>query len=392
MATGYRVPVPRWRKVGEAAEGGRAPAARELPVDKALLVLVMGLVLFGLAMVYSSSAILAQKRYGSQFYFFGRQALWALVGLAALAVAMRIDYRHYRQPVVIIGLLSFSLTLLGTVLFFPAINGTHRWIRYGPLSLQPSEIAKLSLVFFLAFFLERRANKVSSFRGTLLPAALIAGAMIVLVGAEPDLGTALLLGLIFAAVTFTAGVSLGQLTALVLPLAPALAYMLLFVPWRLQRLMDFVDPWKNQMTSGFQVAQSLIAIGSGGTTGVGFAQGKQKLFYIPAAHTDFIFAVVGEELGLVGAAVVVAVFATIAWRGLRAARLAPDFFGQALATGITTMIATQAFFNLSVVLSLVPTKGIPLPFISAGGSSLAINLLGAGVLLNISKHASESWH
>lgn len=392
MATGHTIAFPRRRKLGAEAEGERAPAARELPVDKVLLVMVMGLVLFGLAMVYSSSAILAQKRYSSQFYFFGRQALWAVIGFAALTVAIRIDYRHYKEPAVVIGLLAFALMLLGAVLFFPAINGTHRWIRYGPLSLQPSEIAKLSLVFFLAFFLERRARSLSSFRGTLLPAALIAGAMIVLVGAEPDLGTALLLGLIFATVTFTAGVSLRQLVTFVLPLVPALAYMLLFVPWRLQRLLDFVDPWKNEMTSGFQVTQSLIAIGSGGTTGVGFAQGKQKLFYIPAVHTDFIFAVIGEELGLLGAAAVVAVFATLAWRGLRAARLAPDLFGRALAIGITTMIAAQAFFNLSVVLSLVPTKGIPLPFISAGGSSLAINLLGAGVLLNISKHASESWH
>lgn len=392
MATSYRVPVPRWRKSGKAAEGERAPAVRELPVDKVLLVVVVGLSLFGLAMVYSASAILAHKRYSSQFYFLGRQALWALAGFAALTLTMRIDYRHYKRPAIVIGLLVLSLALLGVVLLFPAINGTHRWIRYGPLSLQPSEIAKLALVLFLAFFLERRGHMLTSFRGTLLPSALIAGAMLVLVGAEPDLGTALLLGVMFAAVTFTAGVRLRQLLTLALPLAPAVAYMLLFVPWRLQRLLDFVDPWKNQMTSGFQVAQSLIAIGSGGIMGVGFAQGKQKLFYLPAAHTDFIFAVVGEELGLAGATAMVVVFATLAWRGLRAARLAPDVFGQALAVGITTMIAAQAFFNVSVVLSLVPTKGIPLPFISAGGSSLAINLLGAGVLLNISKHASESWH
>jgi cell division protein FtsW len=352
----------------------------------------MGLSLFGLAMVYSASAILAQKHYNTQFYFLARQSVWMLLGLAAMAMAMRIDYRVYKRPVIVLGLLLASLGLLCAVFFFPEINNTHRWIRYGAFSLQPSEIAKLALVIFLASFLEVRSEKLRRFGGTFVPAGLVAALMMVLVAIEPDLGTALLLGLVFIVVTFAAGVPGRHLATLAIPMAPALAGMLLFVPWRLQRVLDFLDPWQNATTTGFQISQSLIAVGSGGATGVGFAQGKQKLFYLPAPHTDFIFAVIGEELGLIGAGLLVMVFAALAWRGFRAARRSPDSFGQSLALGITVMIAAQAFFNVSVALSLVPTKGIPLPFVSCGGSSLAINLLAAGILLNISKHASETWH
>jgi cell division protein FtsW len=367
-------------------------ANRELSVDKVLLALVLGLALFGLTMIYSASAMIAQKRYGSQFYFLIRQSVWAAIGLVAMAAVIRIDYRHYKHPVVICSVVVISLGLLVAVLFLPVVNGTHRWIRLGQASLQPSEVAKLALVAFLAFFIERRSDALDRFASTFLPLALMAGTYAVLIAAEPDLGTALLVGFVFAVVAFAAGLRLRYLAVLLLPVAPALLYMLLFVPWRLQRLLDFLDPWKNQTTSAFQVAQSLIAIGSGGLSGVGFAQGKQKLFYIPAPQNDFIFAVIGEELGLIGAAAVILVFVLIGWRGFRAARCAPDLFGQLMATGITVMIIAQALFNISVALSLVPTKGIPLPFISYGGTSLAMNLLSVGVLLNISKHAGESWH
>jgi cell division protein FtsW len=364
----------------------RAQSGRELPVDKVMLVIVLALTLFGAVMVYSASAMLAEKNYGSQFYFLYRQGGWAIVGLVAMAVAMCIDYRHYRRPVVVFSLLGATLVMLIVVLFLPKLNETHRWIRYGPVSLQPSEVSKLALIAFLAFFLESRSKEVESFKQVFLPVALVAGLVITLVAAEPDLGTAMALGVVFTAMMFQAGVPARYLATLAVPAVPALAGMLLFVPWRLQRLMDFIDPWKNQTTSGFQVVQSLIAIGSGGANGLGFAQGKQKLFYLPAPHTDFIFAVIGEELGLIGAAAIVILFGLLAWRGFRAARFAPDAFGQLLAIGLTVMIIAQAFFNISVTLSLVPTKGIPLPFISAGGTSLAISLFAAGVLLNVSKH------
>jgi cell division protein FtsW len=391
MAIDYKTATPRWKREAEQtarrSAGSRSATGRELTVDKAMLAIVLALTLFGAVMVYSASAMLAEKNYGSQFYFLYRQGIWALVGLVAMAIAMRIDYRHYKRPAVVYGLLGVTALMLIVVLFLPTVNETHRWIRYGRyVSLQPSEISKLALTAYLAFILERKVKDIESFKRVFLPASIIAGAMITLVAAEPDLGTAMALGVVFLAVMFQAGIPARYLACLAVPALPALAGMLLFVPWRLQRLMDFLDPWKNQTTSGFQVVQSLIAIGSGGPNGLGFAQGKQKLFYLPAPHTDFIFAVIGEELGLIGAATIVILFALLAWRGFRAARFAPDIFGQLLAIGLTVMIIAQAFFNISVTLSLVPTKGIPLPFISAGGSSLAISLFAAGALLNLSKH------
>jgi cell division protein FtsW len=389
MATSNRVPVPRWKREAELVLGrgvnSHPQPGRELPVDKVLLAIVLGITLFGAVMVYSASAILAEKNYGSQFYFLSRQALWALVGLAAMAMALCIDYRHYKRPVVINSVLVVTLVLLVAVLFLPTVNETHRWIRYGSFSLQPSEPAKLALIAFLGFFLEKRVREIESFKRTFVRAAVVAGVLIGLVGKEPDLGTAMALGLVFVTMMFQAGTPVRYFAALAVPVVPAITYMLL-KPWRFARLLAFLDPWKYQTTFGFQPVQSMIAIGSGGPGGVGFAQGRQKLFYLPAPHTDFIFAVIGEELGLIGAATLVLLFGLLAWRGYRAARFAPDLFGQLLAVGLTTMIIAQAFFNISVTLSLVPTKGIPLPFVSAGGSSLAISLFAAGVLLNVSKH------
>ena len=386
----YRVPAPRWKREAELVSGrarnSRAPVDRELPVDKVLLAIVLGITLFGAVMVYSASAILAEKTYGSQFYFLGRQGIWALVGLAAMAAAICIDYRHYKRPVVVLSLLGVTVAMLAIVLLLPKVNGTHRWIRYGRyFSLQPSEIAKLALVAFLGVYLEKYAREVGDFKRTFVRAASVGGVLIVLVAIEPDLGTALALGLVFVTMMYQAGTPSRFFMTLAVPVVPAITVMLL-VPWRFKRLLAFLDPWKYQATYGFQPVQSMIAIGSGGPGGAGFAQGRQKLFYLPAPHTDFIFAVIGEELGLIGAATLVLLFGVLAWRGFRAARYAPDMFGQLLGVGLTTMIIAQAFFNISVTLSLVPTKGIPLPFVSAGGSSLAISLFAAGVLLNVSKH------
>jgi len=389
MTTNDRVAAPRWKRETELVSGrlakARSGSVRGLPVDKILLAIVLGITLFGAVMVYSASAILAEKNYGSEFYFLGRQAMWVVVGLVAMAAAICIDYRHYKRPVVIIPLLLGTLALLVVVLLLPRINETHRWIRYGRyISLQPSELTKLALVAFLGFFLELKTRDIERW-STFVRATIVAGILIALVGAEPDLGTALALGLVFLAMMFQAGTPIRYFATLAVPVVPAMTYMLL-KPWRFARLLAFLDPWKYQMTWGFQPVQSMIAIGSGGSGGVGFAQGRQKLFYLPAPHTDFIFAVIGEELGLIGAVTLVLLFALLAWRGFRAARFAPDLFGQLLAVGLTTMIVAQAFFNISVTLSLVPTKGIPLPFVSAGGSSLAISLFAAGVLLNVSKH------
>ena len=366
--------------------GSSAPKSHALPVDKVMLAVVLGLTLFGLVMVYSASAMLAQQNYGTQFYFLLRQAGWALVGLVAMMIAMRIDYRNYKKSSLILPALYFTVVLLVIVLFLPTVNHTHRWIRFGGLSLQPSEIAKLTLVAFLAYFLEKRSQEVQMIKRVFLPTTMVSLLVIGLIGAEPDFGTMLILFIVFVAMLFHANVPIKHLATIAIPVVPAVLGMLLFVPWRLQRLIDFVDPWKNQQTSSYQVVQSLIAIGSGGFKGLGFAEGKQKLFYLPSPHTDFIFAVIGEELGLIGSITLVLLFGLLAWRGFKAMRSAPDTFGQLVALGLTVLIIAQAFFNISVALSLVPAKGIPLPFISAGGSSLAISLFASGVLLNISKH------
>ena len=390
MAIDYKTVAPRWKRDADwqarQTAGLRSQGGRELGIDKVLLAIVLALTLFGAVMVYSASAILAERNFGDQFHFLFKQGLWALVGVIAMAIAMKVDYRAYKQPNVVFPLLGLTLLTLVIVLFLPKVNETHRWIRFHALSLQPSEFAKLALTAYLAYLIEQREKEVDRFKRVFIPATAVAGLIIVLVAAEPDLGTAMSLGIVYIAVTFFAGVPVKYLALVGAAALPGLAGMLLLVPWRLQRLMDFIDPWKNQTTSGFQVVQSLIAVGSGGPQGVGFAQGRQKLFYLPAPHTDFIFAVIGEELGLIGSASVVVMFALLAWRGFRAARSAPDSFGQLLAMGLTVMIIAQALFNISVTLSLVPTKGIPLPFISSGGSSLAISLFAAGVLLNVSKH------
>jgi cell division protein FtsW len=281
--------------------------------------------------------------------------------------------------------------MLLAVFAFPATNGAHRWIKRPQFSIQPSEISKPALVIFLAYFLERRAGDEGRFWTTFMPCAMVTFALAGLIVIEPDLGTAMMLGAIFVIVVYTAGARLKHLAMVTVPALVIVAGLLIFVPFRTKRLITFLDPWADPQGSGFQVVQSLIAVGSGGPNGLGFAQGKQKMLFLPFAHSDFIYAVVGEELGLVGALAVIAVFAVFLWRGIRTSLLAPDRFGMLLALGLVVGIVTQALFNISVVLSLVPTKGIPLPFISYGGSSLVPTLAAVGVLLNISQQASGSF-
>lgn len=312
--------------------------------------------------------------------------MWAIVGLLCMAVTMKIDYRFYKNRAFIFFALYLTIVLLCAVFFFPKVNNAHRWILVKGFSLQPSEVAKLALVAFLAYYLEKHASRVQDYKKVFLPTTMITFLIVGLVGAQPDLGTALMIFITFAVILFQACVPIRHLAMLAIPVVPALVGMLVFVPWRLQRLLDFLNPWKNEQTSSYQVVQSLIAVGSGGINGLGFSQGKQKLFFLPSPHADFIFGVIGEELGLIGSIALVAAFGAFAWRGFKAARHAPDRFGNLLGIGLTVLITAQAFFNISVALSLVPTKGIPLPFISAGGSSLAITLAACGILLNISKH------
>lgn len=364
--------------------------AKKLYPDKWLFATSVGLALFGVVMVYSASAVMALRDNGSQFHYVIKQGIWTGIGFIVMLAAMQFDYNRLRDPRLVYGLLSVTVLLLLTVFAFPAVNGAQRWIKLNGFSIQPSELSKLSLAIFLAYFLEKRTGEEHSFSRTFVPAALVTGVLAVLIVSEPDLGTAMMIAVIFGVLIYTAGARLLHLGLVALPALIGVAGLLIFVPFRMRRMIMFLDPWADPQGSGFQVVQSLIAIGSGGPNGLGFAQGKQKMLFLPFAHSDFIFAVVGEELGLLGTLTVLLVFALFLWRGLRTSLLAPDRFGMLLSLGLVTGIVVQALFNMSVVLSLVPTKGIPLPFISYGGSSLVPTLAAVGILLNISQHARGS--
>jgi cell division protein FtsW len=328
------------------------------------------------------------ERFGSAYFFFTKQVLGIVLGLAVLAVAMRIDYRTYKNEAVVWALLGLVGLLLVGVLFSAPINGTRRWFNVGGLGIQPSELAKIAVVFFAALMLDRRMHRIDELSYSLLPIGIVVGVLVGLILLQPDFGTAMSLLLIVAAMVFAAGLNYRYLVGTVLVTLPAVYLVLVSAPYRRRRLLAFWDPWADPLGDGFQIIQSLIAVGTGGIFGRGLMEGVQKLFYLPEPHTDFIFAVIGEELGLVGATGVLACFSLIAWRGLRIALRAQDSFGSLVALGLTSMIVVQAFVNMSVVLGLMPTKGIPLPLVSAGGSSLLISLLGMGVLLNISQHES----
>jgi cell division protein FtsW len=310
------------------------------------------------------------------------------VGLIAVAILMHMDYRRLASPLVVFPALALEIILLVLVLFVDRSHNTHRWFHWGMASFQPSELAKIVLTVFLAFFLDLRKGEVNNWKHTLAPIILVAGIMGVLVLREPDLGTTLALGLILAAMLFSAGLNLRYFVLAGLAALPALYWLVFHSTYRHNRVLAFLDPYADPLGKGFQILQSYIAIGTGGITGVGLMEGKQKLFFLPEPQTDFVFAVVGEELGLIGTLAVVAVFIVILLRGLRASAGCKDDFGRLLAIGLTVMIVGQALVNMSVVLGLLPTKGIPLPFVSYGGSSLLVNLVAVGILLNISQQAS----
>jgi len=362
--------------------------ARKLKSDKVLFLATLLLVGCSVVMVYSASAVLAMNRFNQPYFFLIKQGMWAALGLAAMSIAMRFDYRNYRAPSFIWLALGVVLVALVAVLFATPINGSRRWFGVGGFGAQPSELAKLSVIIFIAALLERRMDRVDDVPYALVPIGIVVGALVGLILLEPDLGTALTVLAIATSMVFAAGISYRYVVGAILCGLPIVYFILMGAAYRRRRLMAFWNPWSDPLGDGFQVIQSMIAVGSGGLLGRGFMAGVQKLFYLPEPHTDFIYAVIGEEFGLAGTTIVMACFVVIAWRGFRIATQAPDRFGAFLAVGLTTMIAVQALFNISVVLGLVPTKGIPLPFVSAGGSSLLISLLGMGILLNVSQHTS----
>ncbi|PYV47942.1 MAG: putative lipid II flippase FtsW [Acidobacteria bacterium] len=345
--------------------------AKRVSVDRLLFIVTLLLVFIGLVMVFSASAVIAKERYHSGYFFLLRQMGWAVAGF----------------PAVVFGLLGLTTLMLISVFFLDRAHHTHRWIHFSGFSFQPSELAKPALILFLAFFLEARTRSMDDWRNTLLPAVLPTLVFIALIVFQPDLGTAIACGAITICILFVAGLEIKYLAYSFVGSLLPLYFLIFHVAYRRDRILAFLDPYSDPQGRGFHIIQSLIAVSTGGLTGVGLMEGKEKLFYLPEPHTDFIFSVLGEELGLLGCMAVVILFAMLLWRGVRTALRTQDMFGRFLAVGITSMVVVQAFINISVVLGLMPTKGIPLPLISYGGSSLFITLACVGVLLNITKQS-----
>jgi len=360
---------------------------QERRTDWFLFCIAAGLALFGTMMVYSASAMIAHRETQgvSEFTYFYKQLGFTIGGIVLMLILSQIDYRRYMHPVIVYGVLGVTVVGLLAVFGFSEINGAQRWIRFGPVSIQPSEIAKIALPLFLAYYLVKNEERVTDLRSTVLPCIGVLALLSLLIVLEPDLGTTIVLCVVFGAVYFSAGAKIVHVVAVAGSMAMLAVAMVLVAPWRMERVMAFVDPFKHSDGSGYQVVQSLYAIGSGGVFGEGFAKGQLKLFYLPYPYSDFIFSVVGEELGLIGTLAVVVAFGLLLWRGTRAALNAPDRFGMLLGIGLTTGIVVQALFNISVVISILPAKGIPLPFISYGGSSVLLSLAAAGILLSISR-------
>jgi cell division protein FtsW len=373
--------------------------AKRVGGDKWIFFTTVLLVAVGLAMVFSASAVVAdQGKYHSPYAFVGKQALWALAGLVALLFLSRLDYSIYKSQRFIFSALSVTTFLLVLVFFIPSSHNTHRWIRFSDLfTLQPSEIAKPVLVLFLAWFLSSRLDKMGDWKSTLPRAIVIPLIFIALVFFEPDLGTALVLAGVTAMMMFLAGMAWKFLIGGVILSLPFLYWDLFWVSWRHQRIQVFerlvfhpvcdLKDLKESGAAGYHTCQSLIAVGSGGVAGLGFMDGQQKLFFLPEPYSDFIFANIAEEMGFIGAIILLVLFAYFGYRGLRTAFRSHDPFARLTAFGITMTILLQAFFNISVVLALLPTKGLPLPLISSGGTSLFFTLASIGILLNISRKA-----
>jgi cell division protein FtsW len=342
-------------------------------------------------MVYSSSAITAQDKLGDSFYFLKRQAVSAGLGLVAMAVAMKMGYRRLARlayPLLLLALVTLVLVLIPGV--GTAVGGARRWLRVPGISFQPAEYAKFAWVVYLAYSCAKKREKVATFSVGFLPHVAIAGVLVFLCMLEPDFGSSVALLFLLFVMLFAAGTKVSFLVGSVLVALPIGYHAIASSPYRMKRIMAFMDPWGTRNGVGYQIAESLMSIGSGGWTGLGLGDGRQKLFFLPEAHTDFIFAIIGEELGLVGVAFLVTLYALVIWRGVRAALHATEEFGTYLALGLTSLIGFQAAVNMAMAMGMLPTKGLVLPFISYGGCSLIILMGAAGVLLSVSAGAETA--
>jgi cell division protein FtsW len=363
--------------------------SRKLTYDTYLFTAAMLIIVVGLVMIYSASAMIVAQKVGDEppYYFLTRQCVWLLAGGAVMLALMHLDPSLLRDRRIIATLMALVLAGLVIALFQPAINGKHRWIVLPHFQVQPSEFAKPVLILFLAWFLARREDRINELTPTLLPIACVLavfGGLIVL----EDFGTATTIVLVAAAMVFVAGISWTRVAAFSAMLLPAALFLIFSAAYRRDRLFSFLNPEADPLGKGFQAMQSLIAVGTGGLRGLGIGNGRQKLFFLPEPHTDFIFSIIGEELGFVGAFGLVALFAFLVWRGFRVTRGAQGRFEFYAALGFTLLIGIQALINISVALCLLPTKGLPLPLVSYGGSSLITSLMSVGILLNLSQQSS----
>jgi len=353
--------------------------------DRILLVCALALVITGIVMVYSASAIVALYRFDDGHFFLKRQALFLFFGIVIMAVVTRIDHQVYRKFSYIILCMSFASLI---AVLIPGIGvkvgGSTRWLRLMGFTIQPSEFAKLALIIYLAYSLAKKERDIKKFTIGVLPHLIIVGIMLCLIVKQPDMGTAVCIGTIAFILLFAAGVRLYHLSLIFLLFTPIIYFLIVKTGYRLQRVLAYLNPWKYPTDSGFQLIQSWYAFGSGGILGRGLGDGKQKLFFLPEPHTDFILSVIGEELGLVGVLLILALFFIFFYRGIKIALSTSDLFSTYMAIGITVLVGLQATIHMGVTTGLLPTKGISLPFISYGGSSLLTNLIGLGILLNIS--------
>ena len=364
--------------------GTDRPASR--PMDRTVLVVTYMLALIGLIIMFSASGVMAETRYGDSTFFLKRQSLWLLLGLLALHWVAQQDYNMWKTLTPYGLVLTFVLLVLVLIPFLGTqVNGARRWLRVAGFSIQPGEIAKLSIVLYLASFLVRKEQDLLTFsRGVLAPMAVV-GTFAGLLLLEPDMGTAVVLTLLLFGLLFLGGTRIPHLLGMGMVLLGVAYTLIMQSDYRRRRMLNFLDPWQDPTDAGFQLTQSFVALGNGGLFGVGLGEGRQKLFFLPEAHADFVLALVGEELGFVGTGLLIGLFAVLIVKGFKIAGQAPDAFGRHLAGGVTLLVGIQVLINMSVVSGLLPTKGLTLPFVSYGGSSLIMSLVAMGILLSISR-------
>ncbi len=351
-----------------------------------LFAVTVVLVCIGIVMIYSASSIYAWERYKDSFFFLKRHVSFILIGIVLAFLSMSVDYRRFRRycrPLLLISLLLLVLVLIPHI--GREVAGARRWFRFKFLSFQPSELANIALIMYIADFIARRGSAIRSFWRGFLPPIMVLGAVLLLILLQPDLGTIIALGSVVLIMLFIAGVRMVYLFSLVLLSLPALYFLIFSVPYRRMRILAFLNPWSDPKGSGFQIIQSQISLGSGGIFGTGLGHSKQKLFYLPAAHTDFIFSIIGEELGLLGTIAVITLFIIFIQECLKILKNTQDKFGYFLALGLILMICLKATINIGVSCGLLPTKGLPLPFISYGGSSFIFDIISVGILMNIAR-------